>query len=323
MSWIDEFVELLFPIDAKNLKIEPAYMLKQQNLPRSVFKYRGVNEYSLANLRDNQVWLADPKTFNDPYDCSVFVDLDAMADASFKSPPNELLQLMRTRFPPEIVDTFQAAVTGSDNPFEALVNAVATELPADQRPGIATALKEAFSQVNRQYAVRNSDRFKEAFKVCSFSERVDSTLMWAHYANYHKGFCVEYSMEGFTPSDPLTRFMYPVIYAEHPFNATESIQTVGTASHNNLYLNKAGLIKSTDWAYEKEWRLIISNGLLKSAQSFGMPTPKCVYLGSHITPEDQQKILEICHSKGVPVRKMKHSPGVFAMQAAEVENVAL
>ncbi|GAU05419.1 hypothetical protein BSLA_02f3725 [Burkholderia stabilis] len=53
-----------------------------------------------------------------------------------------------------------------------------------------------------------------------------------------------------------------------------------------------------------------------------MPKPKCVYLGSHIQTDNQQKVVEICLSKGIPVRKMKHSLGVFAMQAAEIENAA-
>ncbi|MBU9227925.1 DUF2971 domain-containing protein [Burkholderia multivorans] len=320
MSWINEFVGMLFPIDAGNLRIEPAYTLKQQNLPKSIFKYRGVDDYSLANLRNDKIWLADPKAFNDPYDCSVFFDLDVMAHSLLKNPPDELIQMMGARFSVEQMDTFKVAVTGSESPLDALVDAFAKDLPDNKLSDVKAALAAAMSHVHQNIAARNSEIFKDAFKVCSFSERVDSTLMWSHYADCHKGFCIEYSLDGCTSRDYLTRFLYPIIYSTHPFNATEYFEAIGVGHRNNLHFNKAGLIKSTDWAYEREWRLIFANGILNSAQTYSMPKPKCVYLGSHIQIENQRKILEVCLSKGIPVRKMKHSPGAFVMQATEIEN---
>ena len=41
----------------------------------------------------------------------------------------------------------------------------------------------------------------ESFKdlgVLSLSERFDSILMWSHYANHHKGFCLGFSRKGLT-----------------------------------------------------------------------------------------------------------------------------
>lgn len=69
MSWVEQFVEMLFPLDVKKLNIEGAYLLKYRNLPSSIFKYRSVTESSIKNLEDGTVWLANPKSLNDPYDC--------------------------------------------------------------------------------------------------------------------------------------------------------------------------------------------------------------------------------------------------------------
>lgn len=36
------------------------------------------------------------------------------------------------------------------------------------------------------------EEFQKYIKIACFSEYKDSMLMWSHYANYHKGFCIEY-----------------------------------------------------------------------------------------------------------------------------------
>ncbi|WP_213305999.1 DUF2971 domain-containing protein [Paraburkholderia sacchari] len=319
MSWIDEFVGMLFPSDASSLKIEQAYMLKQQNLPKSIFKYRGVNENSLKNLRENTVWLADPRSFNDPYDCSSFVDFDRMANAIFKNPPKMLVEKLTKHFSEDCVAEIEVIMRSAEDPQDALYDEILKGMPTEQIAGIKKALKEAEAKIYHDMVSKSSEAFKDGFKVCSFSERNDSTLMWSHYADYHKGFCVEYSLQNTTSVDYLARFMYPVIYSEHPFDATESALRVGADTFNNLYLNKAGLIKSMDWAYEREWRLIFANGIFKSEQAYNVPTPKAVYLGSHISQENQDEVIGICEGKGIPVKKMKHSLSVFRMEAVDVK----
>ncbi|KGB92022.1 DUF2971 domain-containing protein [Burkholderia cepacia] len=322
MSWIDEFVEMLFPLDASSLRIEQAFTLKHQNLPKTVFKYRGVNKHSLKNLRDNTIWLADPRSFNDPYDCSVFVDFDRMAKDLYKNPPRELIERLTKHLPAQRVIDIQAAMRNADNTQDALLDEVLRDMPAEKIEVAKAALKAINTMTYHDMASKSSEAFKNGFKVCSFSARKDSTLMWSHYADYHKGFCIEYSLENTTPKDFLSRFMYPVIYSERPFDATDNISNFAEKSPNSLYLNKAGLIKSTDWEYEREWRLIFSNGVMKSEQAYDMPTPTAVYLGSHISQKDQDDILNICKEKGIPVKKMKHSPSVFRMEALDINKAS-
>ena len=36
---------------------------------------------------------------------------------------------------------------------------------------------------------------QKTVKVACFSERVDSSIMWSHYADSHKGFCLEYKVK--------------------------------------------------------------------------------------------------------------------------------
>lgn len=74
MNWIEQFTEMIFPLNSEKLNIEGAFFLKNDHLPNSIFKYREVNKNSLKNLEDDTIWLADPSNFNDPYDCSHTVD---------------------------------------------------------------------------------------------------------------------------------------------------------------------------------------------------------------------------------------------------------
>lgn len=78
MNWIEQFTGMIFPLDSKKLNIEGAYLLKNQHLPSSIFKYREVNENSIKNLEEDTIWLADPSNFNDPYDCAHTVDFSAI-----------------------------------------------------------------------------------------------------------------------------------------------------------------------------------------------------------------------------------------------------
>lgn len=82
-------------------------------------------------------------------------------------------------------------------------------------------------------------------------------LMWSHYANSHKGMCVKYRFkkdffkEYMVGSKELL-FICPVIYEEN-------IQQTG--NQKRLMGNEL-LIKSKDWEYENEKRMIFIQCLM-------------------------------------------------------------
>lgn len=318
MSWVEQFVEMLFPLDVKQLSIEGAYLLKHRNLPSSIFKYRSVTESSLKNLEDGTVWLADPKSLNDPYDCAHTIDMDGMSQDLWHSmPPQLATQLPIERFTPDVV----SQLSSSADPEGFLIDTLLSNEPVEKREKVKEAMRDVMRALREDMVREYSEGLKSAFKLCSFSERLDSTLMWSHYANYHKGFCIEYDVSAFPPSDYRSRFLYPVIYTDRVYDATPHfMKGVEADSFNNLHLNLAGLYKAIDWSYEREWRLLFTNGVLKEAQAYSMGKPKAVYLGSRISREDQDRLTSICSTLKVPVRKMRHSTSQFLMEACSVED---
>lgn len=84
----------------------------------------------------------------------------------------------------------------------------------------------------------NSGKIKmqdQGIKVSCFSERNDSILMWAYYANSHKGICVEYDFSDKENKRRVGRVLYKKL---RNFNS------------NNWYR-----IKANCWRHEREWRM--------------------------------------------------------------------
>jgi len=46
---------------------------------------------------------------------------------------------------------------------------------------------------------------KDSLKVCSFSGTQYSIIMWSHYADQHRGFCIEYDTNSLPPENLFVR----------------------------------------------------------------------------------------------------------------------
>jgi hypothetical protein len=83
--------------------------------------------------------------------------------------------------------------------------------------------------------------------IACFSERADSVLMWAHYADDYEGICISYSgvalNKGLPQSVKLLRLAYadesPLLYPSHAENAEDATTRILSQ-------------KRQDWAYERE-----------------------------------------------------------------------
>ena len=138
--------------------------------------------------------------------------------------------------------------------------------------------------------------------ICSFSELGDSSLMWSHYAEDHKGFCIEYNFAE-CPHMLCWQFLYPVLYQEEMADLSDY--------HRNPYdlnflMDKlTAMIKSSQWAYEKEWRMIMPFDIGNiPAVPMPMPQPKAVYAGCRTAEENLEKLMRITQAKGIPLYQM-------------------
>ncbi len=233
----------------------------------SFYSFRSVSEYSLADLRNNTVSLSSVSTFNDPVDSSFFPWIDKqLREKSTDNARRIYLEAMKEAF----------------GKYRARCFVAARPVPLDW--------KEA--KAPREY-------FEDTPPYCN-------TLMWAHYSNYHKGFCVEYNI----PSDVAgVDVQAKRVVAMRPINYIDNMPY-----KQELSFEEAFLTKSKRWEYEHEVRMIY----FKQGDNSANPVVflgddyeksiRAVYIGLRCHKEHEEEILDIMKAHpSIPVYRMKVS----------------
>ncbi|WP_353423351.1 DUF2971 domain-containing protein [Christensenella massiliensis] len=170
------------------------------------------------------------------------------------------------------------------------------------RPEISEAIKKMRDTINN------------TFYVACFSTSFDNALMWAHYANKHKGFCVEYDLERAKIDDDLLINLFPVIYTKKRAMVPDSLFNysdmenikVSTDNITTVDLILSLLQKSDIWQYEDEWRLILYDEIKKLKDSkFSVDCISKIVLGCNIEPYYENQLVELCQEKKLQLSKMQ------------------
>lgn len=60
-----------------------------------------------------------------------------------------------------------------------------------------------------------------------------------------------------------------------------------------------------EWEYEKEWRIILFEDKHNESFNSKLVTPKSIILGSRISVEDKELIVDIAKSKNIPLKQVQ------------------
>jgi hypothetical protein len=140
--------------------------------------------------------------------------------------------------------------------------------------------------------------------VISLSQAPDNLLMWSHYAHGHNGVCV-----GLVFNESESPKPRPIDY--------RSLIPFVNESEPDSYL----FVKSSDWAYEKEYRYIIKGGadsqfILKSARI------SSVRIGSRVDHKVVDEIIKNCEPlkvKPLTFRKVNRN---YSLEFGDAESSA-
>lgn len=148
--------------------------------------------------------------------------------------------------------------------------------------------------------------------------------MWAHYANCHKGFCIEYETPTYSnDSADIYHNLYPVVYTDSRKDLSQlsiNWNASGKMTNDELwdFYKYCLLSKSLDWKYQQEWRLLSCGDLITdnnyNCRFFKI---KKVYLGNQMPPDKRKEIIKICKDKGIPYVGMTITPNKFEMKDCE------
>ena len=315
--WIKSFVDCLDNATQSNPRIEDAIALKELQLPKRIYKYRGDSTYSRTNLNTDTVWMASPDAYNDPYDCSFSVAEEQVVTALKKSLIPEFAKVYKL-VPMQVKDLLDRAASIGADPLTSLADAAAKINGSS--PGQNPQQMAEFVSLIAPKMIANTIDFlrqwRKVTKICSFSAVNDSILMWGHYAQDHKGFCVEYDLEGLEGKHLLRKNLYPVIYTPSLYDLTSFIEKlVGPEREdfNSLAPLLAVLHKFVGWNYEEEWRSVQFTSGIVADHNVAVPTPSRVFLGAKMTRDKAKEIAAICDAKSIKVLQMRMANNRFEL----------
>ncbi|HTD67851.1 MAG TPA: DUF2971 domain-containing protein [Candidatus Limnocylindria bacterium] len=149
-------------------------------------------------------------------------------------------------------------------------------------------------------------------RVLCFAEEMNNELMWATYANYHRGICL-----GFDASVPFFTGIQPVQYVDAPTAEAIASKASGTL------IDPWSLCKSKAWEFQKEWRLVLPGDAPKRV-GFPKEALKVVVLGYRFTERDFDELKEVFIRGGyrVQIFRIERVPGTFELANFYVGEIA-
>lgn len=279
------------------LKIHEAYIkadekelerLWCEESPRTLIKFYpgryesdGTN-YFLDNLRNSKIWLSSPLYFNDPFDCAINYDFET--EAIWHS--QYILKLL----------------IGESEARKILYSEIA-------KPTLCIV-----EEIMKKHMSEPLKKFENSMRVACFSEpdNLTSLIMWSHYADSHSGVCVEYDFE--TVKNVVPTACIPVKYTDsYRYSIDPKNSEEGVANFFKMYT------KSTEWEYEKEWRVSIQvENVLERGRAIPIGVPKRIYLGCRIKNRLKEDMTRFCHDNKIELYQMKLVPGSFYLDYERV-----
>lgn len=212
--------------------------------------------------------------------------------------------------------------------------------------GTMNDIFEGLSCDTDSHLVDQLNDLKDLVYIKSFSESYDNLRMWSAYADNYSGMCVEYDFSQM--DEPFLRHLFPVCYSRERLTFDVDLDATVGALKGARYINYIEdrlfdtnknlecfledidftklmdvmplfLIKSEDWRYEQEWRLLATYLQLHCDPDYYMDrlksdediadeqqlhnikqnvtvtsAIKAVYLGPRMLTKTKEHVKEIC-----------------------------
>lgn len=255
--------------------------------PSKLYKYRCVDKYTAEIFADHALYFAAPGSFNDPFDCSFHVLIDGAKNEAVTE-ANAWSEIRR-RMP--------------DLPLNEQIEAA-----QQVRERLLATRHSEFEQIVIDKLSKESN---ERVGICCFTEVNTDILMWSHYANCHRGICLEFSNVA-----PPFQKTQPVEYSdEYPKLDLEAVVTSEELRAAAPWM----LRKSDHWSYEKEWRVLDFDGG-PGSKPFQASCLTGVILGCRISEEQEAKVRKWISDwpSTVTVYRARRSPTAFRLEIEQV-----
>ncbi|PJA33297.1 MAG: hypothetical protein CO187_01945 [Zetaproteobacteria bacterium CG_4_9_14_3_um_filter_53_7] len=197
--------------------------------PAKLYKYQSFSNQTIENLKSQIIFFSHPNKFNDPFDCS-FVDIESsLSDDDYKQLYDHFFNLTDDNGREEMVDLFLDE-KGSYTGF----------FKTETHRALNTMFNDPEMPLFYDRTINKG--------IACLTSKHDDILMWAHYADGHRGFCLEFD-RSIVPFNSAKKVKYSKRRAH--FDIVDAIVNKNAQTFVNLIFNK---FKA--WKYEAEWRMV-------------------------------------------------------------------
>jgi len=141
-----------------------------------------------------------------------------------------------------------------------------------------------FDKLYIEFERGNLQSLQSTVGVSCFSNRLNSIMMWGHYADNHKGICIEFSKE-LPPFNQARKVEY-----------NDDINTIPISSKENLNeeffvktISNSLFRKREEWRYENEQRIVYK---ANEALKYDELAIKAIYFGIRSSNEDIELVIK-------------------------------
>ena len=279
-----------------------------------IYKYLPSTSYSLTNLRQNSIYFRHPSQFNDAFEFWV-THRKGIPQLSFE----------KARFI-EVMRAWGWNLDGADEELQQY-----------------TEHKEYFEEVNDYEP--DFSLLHQRTRIACFCADSLNLLMWSHYADGMRGFCLGFDpqlLSQIAPACYLTNvnycrnppavdsFVYAIAWDQHEYlmmaieegqragsnsNMTRDYQEAADMALKQIHSiwQRAFASKPVDWAYEKEIRLMLhSTDTNDQGELVGMPRGalKEVIVGERMEEDYKERLLDaVLRTFGdIPIKEARRMP---------------
>ena len=316
-----------FSLLEKAETLSDSIRFRNKHMPDKLYRYRPMNKYLIDSFPHEKhyitrtvdifpyLWLSSPSEFNDPYDTWVPYDLERILSISLKDRRDiiikDVLKYIKDTIDSDKQNEVKEEVADAleqPKPFFSLMKVIKKYKESEEIELIYHSLMEEFA--SHYYNTGAED-----IGVACFSEISDSILMWSHYADYHRGICLEYDKTELLNNRAAEMCIFPVLYEERMPDNGETLFTDEPVEIAGM-MYQTLFTKHISWSYEREWRMARPLSQNKNGYEHKIPfiLPSAIYMGARISMDDMAEARYLAHLMQRPLYQMRRKFDAYELE---------
>lgn len=281
-----------------------------------LYKFCHVDTNKLASLADNTLWCSQLEKFNDPFEGEYQLNRNDFSDADIIRATEASMLIEKRNCTPKKWIKIQSKINKQGINSERLKKHVINQ---------ATFTFEQSLQECKDYNATCfiSNRIQSEVN----SEPLENNLMWSHYADGLRGFCLAFDYESlyenFSENNAFIAAI-PVKYNNSvpilsPIEFIISFVFSSDKSESIKYILTSISSKSKHWEYENEWRFFSSNS---NTLQYKPSSLEQLIIGSKMPKDQQALVISVARAANpdIEVKLAKLIKGTYKIEIVDYIN---